>query len=103
MTYLDLPWVAIPCERRQLLSGCATDYSLERPSRHLRQLPDGVNTDVGESRAGNRAHSPHQLDGQVMEETQFGLGIDDHQPIRLGYLGGNFRQVLGACHADRDW
>src|SRR5215469_9717469 len=78
MMYLDLPWVAIPCERRQLLSGRAADYSLKRPSWHFRQLPNGVNTDLDESRAANRAHSPHQLDRQVMEEIQFGLGIDDH-------------------------
>ena len=74
----DLPWIAIPCERRQLLSDRAAYYSLKRPSWHLGQLPNGVNTDLGESRAGNRAHSPHQLDRQVMEEIQFGLGIDDH-------------------------
>src|SRR5215472_16922954 len=103
MTYLDLPWVAIPCERRQLLSGCAAYYSLKRPSWHLGQLANGVNTDRGESRAGNRAHSPHQLDGQVMQEIQLGLGIDDHEPIRFGHLRGNFRQMLGACHPDRDW
>jgi hypothetical protein len=78
MMYLDFPWVTIPCERRQLLSRPAADYSLKRPSWHFRQLPNGVNTDLGESRMGNRAHSPHQLDRQVMEEIQFGLGIDDH-------------------------
>jgi hypothetical protein len=78
MMYLDFPWVAIPCERRQLLPSRATDYSLKRPSWHFRQLPDGVNTDLGESRAGDRAHSPHQLDGKVVQEIQFGLGIDDY-------------------------
>src|SRR5690242_8027619 len=87
MMRLDFPWVAIPCERRQLLSSRAADYSLKRPSWHLRQLTNGVNTDLGESRAGDRAHSPHKLDRQV----------------RFGHLRGNFREVLGACHANRDW
>src|SRR5262244_4567544 len=98
----DFPWIAIPCKRRQLLAGRAADYSLKRPSRHLRQLPNGVNTDLGESSAGDRAHSPHQLDRQFVKEIQLGLGIDNHQPVRFGYLRGNFREVLGACHADRD-
>ena len=78
MMYLDLAWVAIPCERRQFRSGRAADYSLKRPSWHLRQLTNGVNTDFGESRAGDRAYSPHQLDRQVMEEIQLGLGIDNY-------------------------
>ena len=103
MMRLDFPSIAIPCERRQLLSGRAADYSLKRPSRHFRQLPNGVNADLGESRAGNRAHSPHQLDRQIMEEIQFGLGIDDYQPIRFGHLRGNFRKVFCARYADRDW
>ena len=76
--HLDFPWIAIPCERRQLLSGRAADYSLKRPSWHFRQLPNGVNTDLGESRAGDRAHSPHQLDGKVVEEIQLSFGIDNH-------------------------
>jgi hypothetical protein len=78
MTYLDFPWVAIPCERGQLLPGRAADYSLKRPPWPLRQLPNGVNTDLGESRAGDWAHSPHQLDGKVVQEIQLGFGIDDH-------------------------
>ena len=45
---------------------------------HLRQLPNGVNTDLGELRAGDRAHSPHQLDGKVVEEIQLSFGIDNH-------------------------
>src|SRR6516225_7748732 len=103
MTRPDLPWIAIPCERRQLLSDRATDYSLERPSRHVRQLPNGSNTDLGEPPAGGRANSPHQLDRQVVKEIQLGLGIDNHQPFGFGHLRGNFREMLGACHADRDW
>ena len=78
MMSFDFPWIAIPCESRQLLPGRATDYSLKRRSGHLRQLPNGVNTDLGEARAGDRAHSPHQLDGKVVQEIQLGFGIDDH-------------------------
>jgi hypothetical protein len=29
-------------------------------------------------------------------------GIDNHQSVGLGHLRGNFCQVLGARHADRD-
>src|SRR5206468_2319016 len=49
-----------------------------------------------------RAHSPHQLDRQIVKEIQLGLGIDNHQPVRFGHLRGNFREVLSACHANRD-
>src|SRR6516165_8936030 len=103
MMRFDLSWIAIPRERRQLLSDRAAAYSLKRPSWHLRQLPNGVNTDLGQPRPGNRAHSPHQLDRQVVKEIQLGLGIDNHQPVGFGHLRGNFREMLGACHADRDW
>src|SRR5215510_12128499 len=99
----DLPWITIPRQRCQFLAGRTADYSLKRPSGHLRQLSNGVNTDLGQSLPGNRAHSPHQFDRQVVKEIQLGLGIDNHQPVRFGHLRGNFREVLGACHADRDW
>ena len=62
-----------------------------------------MDANLGQPRASNQAHSPHQLDRQVVKEIQLGLGIDDHQPVRFGHLRGNFREVLGACHADRDW
>src|SRR5262249_38530113 len=62
-----------------------------------------MDSNLGQPRASHRAHSPHQLDRQVVEEIQLGLGIDNHQPVRFGHLRGNFREVLGACHADRDW
>ena len=103
MTYLDFPWIAIPCECRQLLSGRAADYSLKRPSWHLRQLPDGMDANLGQPRLSNRTYSPYQLDRQVVEEIQLSLGIDNHEAVRFGHLRGNFCQVLGACHADRDW
>jgi hypothetical protein len=38
----------------------------------------------------------------VVKEFQFGVGIDNHQPVGLGHLRGNFRKMLGARHADRD-
>src|SRR3982075_1544636 len=100
---LDFPWIAIPRQRRQLLSCRATEQPLERPSRHLRQLPNGMDADLGQPRPGNRAHSPHQLDRQVVKEVQLGVGIDNHQPVGFGHLRGDFRQVLGARHADGDW
>jgi hypothetical protein len=78
MTRPDLPWITVPCERRQILSGRATDYSLKRPPWQFRQLPDGMDANLGQPRPGNWTHSPHQLDRQVMEEIQFGVGIDDH-------------------------
>src|SRR5262245_26202228 len=99
----DLPRITIPRERTELLPERTTDYSLKRPSRHLRQLPNGVNAELGQTCPRNRAHSPHQLDGQVVEEVQFGLGIDKYQSVRLGHLRGNFCEVLGASNTDRDW
>src|SRR5436309_485440 len=99
----DLPWITIPRERCQLLSRRAAEQPLERVAWHLRSLPDGMDANLGQPRASNQAHSPHQLDRQVVKEIQLGLGIDDHQPVRFGHLRGNFREVLGACHADRDW
>src|SRR5262245_11308893 len=62
-----------------------------------------MDANLGQPRASDWAHSPHQLDRQVMKKIQLSLGIDGHQPVRLGHLRGNFREVLGACHADRDW
>src|SRR5262245_19106431 len=62
-----------------------------------------MDTNLGQPFPGNRAHSPHQLDRQVVKKIKLGLGIDNHQPVRFGHLRGNFREVLGACHADRDW
>src|SRR5271166_6843834 len=62
-----------------------------------------MDANLGQPRPSNRAHSPHQLDREVVKEIQLGLGIDNHQPVRLGHLRGNFREVLGACHAYRDW
>jgi hypothetical protein len=103
MVHPDLPRITIPRERCELLSGCAADYSLKRPSRQLRQLPNGVDTDLRESCGGDQPHSPHQLDREIVKEIQLGLGIDNDQPVRLGHLRGNFREVLGARHADRNW
>jgi hypothetical protein len=35
-------------------------------------------------------------------EVELGLGIDDHHPVRLGNLRGDFREMLGAGDSDRD-
>ena len=37
-----------------------------------------------------------------MQELQLRGGIDDHQPVGLGHLRGDFRQMFRACYADRD-
>ncbi len=37
-----------------------------------------------------------------MKEVKLSVRIDNHEPIGLGHLRGDFRQVLGACDADRD-
>ena len=37
-----------------------------------------------------------------MKEVELGVGIDNHEPVGLGHLRGDFRQVLGARDADRD-
>ena len=37
-----------------------------------------------------------------MEELELGRGIDHHEPVRLGDLGGDLRQVLGPRHPDRN-
>jgi hypothetical protein len=56
----------------------------------------------GQPGLGDWTHPPHQFDGQVVKEVQLGIGLDDHQPIWLGHLRGNFRQMLGARHTDRN-
>src|SRR4029077_10537570 len=62
-----------------------------------------MDANFGQPRLSNRAHSPHQLDGQIVKKIKLGLAIDNNQPVWLGYLRGNFREVLSACHADRGW
>src|SRR5262245_45307775 len=62
-----------------------------------------MDANLGQPRASHRPHSPHQLDRQVVKEIQLRLGIDNHQAGRSGRSRGNFREMLGACHADRDW
>jgi hypothetical protein len=42
------------------------------------QLPNSKHPDLSQTRPGDRAHSPHQLDRQVVKEFQFGVGIDNH-------------------------
>src|SRR5262249_50381288 len=61
-----------------------------------------MDANLGQPCASHRPHSPHQLDRQVVKKIQLSLGIDNHQSVRFGHLRGNFREVLGACHADRD-
>jgi hypothetical protein len=51
---------------------------------------------------GNRADTPHQFDGQGVQEFQFTERIDNHQPVGFCDLRGDFGQVLGARDADGD-
>ena len=62
-----------------------------------------MDTNSGQPGPSNRAHAPHQFDRQVVKKIQFGRGIDNHQPVGFRHLRGNFREVLGACHANRNW
>ena len=66
------------------------------------QLPNGMSAQLGEPRLGDRTYAPHQLDRQVVKETELSLRIDHHQSIGLGHLRRDLRQVLGAGDADRD-
>src|SRR5215469_9813504 len=99
---LDFPWVAVPRQRRQLVPYRMAKQRLQRPSPNLRQLPNRADADLGQPRLGDRAHSPHQLDREVVKEIELSLGIDDHQPVGFGHLRGDFREVLSARHSDRD-
>src|SRR5262249_47886805 len=69
---LDFARVAVPSQRRKLLSDRATDYPLERPSWHLCQLADGMDAHLGQARLGGRTYSPHQLDRQIVKKIQLG-------------------------------
>src|SRR5262249_54208001 len=59
----DVPWIAIPSERCQLLSGRAADHPLQRPAWHARELADGADAALVEPRLGGWTYAPHQLDG----------------------------------------
>src|SRR5215471_7051746 len=100
---LEFPWVVVPRQRRQLVPYRVAEQRLQRPPPKLRQLPNRADTDLGQPHLGDRAHSPHQLDREVVKEIELSLGIDDHQPVGFGHLRGDFRDVLSARHSDRDW
>src|SRR3954447_16366588 len=99
---LDIPRIAIPGKRRQLLSNRTTDHALQRPSWHLRELPDGVDAAFVEPRLGRRTDAPHQLDREIMKEMKLGLGVDNHEAVGFGHLRGNLREMFGPRHSDRN-
>ena len=88
--------------RRQLLAGGAAEHPLDRPPGVLRQLSDRGDAARRKPRAGDRPDAPHQVDRQIMQEGDLAGGVDHHQPVGLGDLGGDLCQMLGARDADRD-
>src|ERR1700730_5640634 len=86
---LDLPWIAIPRQRREFLSCRGTEQPLERSYPLL-----------GQPCPGDKSDSPHQLDWQVVKELQLGVGIDNHEPVGLGHLRSDFCQMLGSRYTD---
>src|SRR4029453_7713307 len=69
---LDFPRVAVPSQRRKLVSTRVTDHPFGRPSRHLSHVSDSMDAYLGQARLGGRTYSPHQLDRQIVEEIQLG-------------------------------
>ena len=98
----DFARIAVPGERAELLAGGVAEQAFERAARRIRQLPDGENALVRELGPGDGTDAPHQADRQIVEELEFGRGIDHDQAVRLGDLRGDLRQVLGARHPDRN-
>src|SRR5262245_23065653 len=99
---LDFARIAIPGEGRELRSGRAPDDPLQRPAWRVRQLADGPDATLGQPCLGRWTYSPHQLDGEIVEEGKLALRVDNHEAVGLGHLRGNLREMLGACHPDRD-
>src|SRR5436853_3671827 len=75
---------------------------LEPAPGDRRQLPDREHTHLRQPHLSDRAHAPHQIDRQVVKELELGCGIDDDQPVGLGYLRGYLGEVLGARHSHGD-
>ena len=98
----DLPWIPIAGQRRQLAAHRPTQQPLQRPPRGLRHLADGEHAHIGKPRPRDRAHAPHQLDRQIAKEIRLGPGRDDDQPVGLGHLRDDFREVFGLRDTQRD-
>ena len=97
---LNFARILIPRERGEFAAGGAAKHALHRLRRGVRQLADGLDAVGGEALLGRRPHAPHQVDGQIVQKHEFGVGIDDDQAIGLGHLRGDLGQMLGARHAD---
>src|SRR5262249_12039127 len=74
----DFPRITIPCQRAELLSDRTTDYLLQSPSWHRRQLAYGVDVEPGQPRLSSRTHSPHQFDWKIVKKTKLGLRVDNY-------------------------
>ena len=78
------------------------DQPLKRAAVRARQLPDGLDADLGEPGLGRRADAPHQRHRQIVQEVELGAGLDHHQPVGLRHLRGDLGEMLRPRHADRD-
>lgn len=94
--------VAVPGKGCKLLAGGVADQPLQRAAMRTRQLPDGLDADLGEPGLGRRADAPHQRYRQVVQKGELGAGLDHHQAVGLGHLRGDLGEMLGSRHADRD-
>jgi hypothetical protein len=99
---LDFPRIAIPGERLQLATHGAAKQALEPPPRHLREIADRKDPYLRQACLGHRAHAPHQLNWQAVQEVELPFRIDHHEPVWLCYLRGDFCEVFGARHANGD-
>src|SRR5262249_24018249 len=98
----DFPRVAVPGQRCKLLSNRTTDHPFERPSRHLGQLADGMDTHLGQARLGGRTHSPYQLAWHNVTEISLWLAFDQHLAARIRQSRDNLQKMLVAVHGNRD-
>src|SRR4030095_9836307 len=72
---LDFSWITIPRQRSEFRPYRGTKHLLERASRCFCQLPDSEHADLAQPCPRGRTHTPHQLDGQVVKESQLSVGI----------------------------
>ncbi len=99
MAGLDDPRVAVPRQQSQLGADRRPEELTQRGAGGGCQLTNRGDAARRQARLGDRAHAPHQFHGQRMEEVELVLRLHHHQPVGLGDLRSDLRQVLGASHA----